>query len=192
MSKVRNLTEITVLDSSDLLYAVDYSEGTNGGRRITLGNLKTSLGIDILKRGFIQYSNASLQTNSTTTYTDLTASTNQSSYPNSLFTKTSSTQFRCDFNGYVRMSYKVNGYVDTNDRGLGIRISKNGTSQSHTVGQIWGKNQEQRSGSCSGSFIFQCAVNDYFTVQYAALEGGVTVTVPINGLSVILESYLVQ
>ena len=43
MSKVRNLPEITSLDDSDLLYTVDSSEGSNGGRKITKANLKTSV-----------------------------------------------------------------------------------------------------------------------------------------------------
>lgn len=42
MSKVRNLTETTTLDDNDLLYAVDVSAGTNGGRKITKANLKES------------------------------------------------------------------------------------------------------------------------------------------------------
>jgi hypothetical protein len=45
MSKVRDLPEITSLDDQDLLYAVDASEGTNGGRRITKENLKDSVAL---------------------------------------------------------------------------------------------------------------------------------------------------
>lgn len=43
MSKVRDLPEVTSLEDSDLLYAVDSSEGTNGGRKITKSNLKQSV-----------------------------------------------------------------------------------------------------------------------------------------------------
>lgn len=43
MSKIRNLPETTTLDDNDLLYAVDESVGTNGGRKIKKSNLKTSI-----------------------------------------------------------------------------------------------------------------------------------------------------
>lgn len=43
MSKVRNLPEITTLEDNDLLYAVDESVGSNGGRKITKENLKNSV-----------------------------------------------------------------------------------------------------------------------------------------------------
>lgn len=45
MSKVRDLPENTSLDDNDLLYAVDASEGPNGGRKITKANLKDTLGV---------------------------------------------------------------------------------------------------------------------------------------------------
>lgn len=43
MSKVRNLPEIITLEDDDLLYAVDESVGTNGGRKIKKSNLKASV-----------------------------------------------------------------------------------------------------------------------------------------------------
>ena len=43
MSKVRDLPEITSLEDNDLVYAVDSSAGTNGGRKITKANLKESV-----------------------------------------------------------------------------------------------------------------------------------------------------
>lgn len=43
MSKVRDLPETTSLDDQDLVYAVDASDGVNGGRKITKANLKTSV-----------------------------------------------------------------------------------------------------------------------------------------------------
>src|SRR5512134_2158670 len=42
MSKVRDLPEITVLADDDLLYAVDESVGTNGGRKIKKSNLRAT------------------------------------------------------------------------------------------------------------------------------------------------------
>jgi hypothetical protein len=192
MSKVRNLTEITSIEDADLFYVVDYSAGTNGGRRITLANIKLSAGIGALKRGFLQYSNASLQTIGSTTYTDVSLSTSIDSFPNSLFTKLSATQFRCDYAGYVKISYRANAYPDTNDRGTGFRLAKNGTGQSHTIGEIWGKNVDTRSGMASGTYIFACAVNDYFTLQFASLESGVTSTLQSGEATVLVESYLVN
>ena len=43
MSKIRDLPQITSLDNDDLLYAVDFSAGPNGGRKITKEDLKTSV-----------------------------------------------------------------------------------------------------------------------------------------------------
>ena len=43
MSKVRDLPQTTTLADDDLLYAVDASEGPNGGRKITKSDLKTSV-----------------------------------------------------------------------------------------------------------------------------------------------------
>lgn len=43
MSKVRNLPSITSLDDEDLLYAVDESAGTNGGRKINKADLKETI-----------------------------------------------------------------------------------------------------------------------------------------------------
>lgn len=42
MSKVRNLPELTSPEQTDLLYAVDESVGTNGGRKITIATIKTA------------------------------------------------------------------------------------------------------------------------------------------------------
>jgi hypothetical protein len=43
MSKVRDLPQINELEDNDLLYAVDVSQGPNGGRKITKEDLKTSI-----------------------------------------------------------------------------------------------------------------------------------------------------
>lgn len=43
MSKVRDLPQTTTLADDDLLYAVDFSAGPNGGRKITKADLKTSV-----------------------------------------------------------------------------------------------------------------------------------------------------
>jgi hypothetical protein len=191
MSKVRNLTEITTLSDTDLFYAVDFSEA-NGGRKITLANLKTNIGLNSFKRGFLQYSNGSTATNTTTTYADIDMTTDHGSFINSLFTKTSSTQFRCDYAGYVRLSYKVNAFPNTNDRGVGVRITKNGTAQTFTTSESWGKADTLRSGSSSGTFIFACSINDYFTLQFANLEAAVTATISSGDAVLLVESYLVN
>ena len=43
MSKVKDLPEINSLEDNDLVYAVDVSEGPNGGRKITKENLKSTV-----------------------------------------------------------------------------------------------------------------------------------------------------
>ncbi len=43
MSKVRNLPEVSELQPSDLMYAVDTSEGPNAGRKVTVATLKTAV-----------------------------------------------------------------------------------------------------------------------------------------------------
>lgn len=45
MSRVRDLPEATTLDDADLFYAVDFSEGPNGGRKITKVNLKETVSL---------------------------------------------------------------------------------------------------------------------------------------------------
>lgn len=44
MSKIRDLPEITELTDNDMFYVVDASEGPNGGRKITTGSLKETIG----------------------------------------------------------------------------------------------------------------------------------------------------
>lgn len=43
MSRVRDLPETTTLDNADLFYVVDFSEGPNGGKKITKANVKTAV-----------------------------------------------------------------------------------------------------------------------------------------------------
>jgi hypothetical protein len=43
MSKVRDLPEVTTLEDADLIYAVDFSEGSNAGRKATIATLRTAV-----------------------------------------------------------------------------------------------------------------------------------------------------
>lgn len=148
--------------------------------------------INRLKRGWLQYTNASQQTNSTTTFSTLTVFTDQGSFPNSLLTKTNASDFRADFNGYLKASFFVSGYTDKNDRALAIRFAKNGSGIPYTEGRIFGKDTPNRTGSLSGTFILSCATNDIVTVQFASVESGVVSIIPVGKLTVLIEAYRIS
>jgi hypothetical protein len=191
MSKVRNLTEITALADQDLFYVVDFSEA-NGGRKITLENLKETMGLSLLDRKFLQYYNAASQTNNTTTFTDVSLPTNAFSLPGDKFTKASATQFQCDFTGYVKIAFKAHATTDVNDRSGVFRIAKNGTGFNYTRSYCYGKNVIDRTSTASGCFIFQCVPGDYFTLQFASAEGAVVTTLPTESAIFSIESFVVS
>lgn len=154
---------------------IDAAIRENDGRITTISSQ-----LDNFKDSFLQYTNDAVATNATTTYAAIALNGNQSSSPQAEFDKSSSTDFKTLFNGVIEISFKVNGYTDTNDRGLGVRINQNGSAITWTLSQVWGKNLIERSGTASGHFLLPCSTNDIFQLRFAALEAGPIVTIPIG------------
>ena len=123
--------------------------------------------------GFISYSNTSnlSTTQNNTGYTAVTIDTDNGSFANSLLTKSSATEIRTDFAGYVRISFKAMiQNSSTNDKPARIIILKNGTAVAHTQNRCMGKTNAERYSGSAGSFILACAVNDVFSLGYSNAE----------------------
>jgi hypothetical protein len=139
--------------------------------------------LDAMVFGFLSYTNSGSQstTQNNTAYTAITLDTDTGSFANSLLTKSSATQFRTDFNGYIRISVKILAQnTSSNDVAWRAAISKNGTPMAHTEMRANGKTNADRYSSVAGTFMVQCAVNDLFTVGFSNAEAATTNTISIN------------
>lgn len=139
--------------------------------------------LDAMVFGFLSYTNSGAQNTSqnNTAYTAITLDTDTGSFANGLLTKSSATQFRTDFNGYIRISVKVLAQnTSANDVSWRAAISKNGNPIPHTEIRANGKTNTDRYGSAAGTFMIQCAVNDLFTLGYSNAETTTTNTISIN------------
>lgn len=143
--------------------------------------------LDALVFGFLSYSNSANQTTTqtNTAFTAVTLDTDTGSFANSLLTKTSATQFRTDFNGYIRITIKVLAQnVSTNDQSWRAAVLKNASVIPHTEIRSTGKTNKNRYGSAAGSFLIPCATNDLFTLGYSNAEAATnSITIFTNGAS---------
>jgi hypothetical protein len=132
-----------------------------------------------VESGWMQYTNSA--NNSTTAlspaFAELTIDTDFDSLPDSLFTKISSTRIRTNFDGYVRVSFKVEIQTNTNDRPGRAVVVKNGSQLANTSARNLGKTNANRYHSVSGSFIIPCVVNDEFSLGFGNAESADTATV---------------
>lgn len=147
--------------------------------------------IDELARGVIQGSNPAQQTYTTTSWVSMPLDTDRSSYPNSLLTKVSSTDFRADFSGAVEVSFKVQAWPTDNDRGYAVAVFKNGNILPHTYTQGNGKNVPNRANTVSMSFVDNCTANDVYTLRLNSIDGS-TITVPIDYAFMSVKVYRVS
>lgn len=154
------------------LVSVTSGEGLTGGGAIT-GNVTISA-----KIGYAQYSPSANFSNATTAYSKVNIQTDNGSYLNGYFTKSSATDITCNFTGRVFISFNALAYTDTNDRGYDITIRHNSTDLTYAVSRGWGKNVIERSTSVSNSVYLSVAQNDTISLTLRAVEAGVTVTIP--------------
>ncbi len=145
--------------------------------------------LDTLVFGYLSYTNVGAQstTQNNTAFTAVIFDSDTGSFANSLLTKSSSTQFRTDFNGYIRVSYKLRAQdTSSNDTGWRTSVLKNGTEILHTRVNTVGKTNAERHNSSSGSFTLACATNDLFTIGFGNAEAATTDTITIvaSGASV--------
>lgn len=132
--------------------------------------------------GFLSYTHGSSQstTQTNTGYAAMSFDTDTGSFANSLLTKTSATEIRTDFTGYIRVSAKILAQnTSANDRPLRAIIRKNGTAIDWTEMRALGKTNTDRFTSCAGTFLIACATNDLFSVGYSNAEA-VTDTIQVN------------
>ena len=144
--------------------------------------------IDQLTRAVIQGSNSTQQVFSTASWVAITLDTDRSSYPNSVLTKVSATDFRTDFGGAVEVSFKVQAWPADNDRGYAVAVFKNGVILPHTYTQGNGKNVPNRSGTVSMTFVDNCVANDVYTLRMNSIESS-DITIPADHAFMSVRTY---
>ncbi len=145
--------------------------------------------LDTLVFGFLSYTNNGTQstTQNNTALTAIVLDTDTGSFANSLLTKTTTTTFRTDFNGYIRVSYKIRAQdTSANDVAWRVSVLKGGTEILHTRSNANGKTTAERHNTPSGSFLLPCANGDLFTIGFSNAEAATTdtVTIAASGASV--------
>jgi len=144
--------------------------------------------LDHVVYGFLAYANASTQTTTqnNTAYTTITLDSDKDSFSNGLLTKSSATQFRTDFTGYVQISIKILAQnTSTNDRPSRFSVLKNGTSLKRTELRASSKTNLDRYTSCSGTWSIPCSDGDLFTLGFSNAEA-VTDTIQVVAQEVIM------
>ena len=125
------------------------------------------------QKGFLQYQNNNTQNADVGSgWTTLAFQVNRDSFPNSLFTKTSNTNFRVDFAGYVKFNLSLVVDTASNDRGFDARVLKNGTAlpQATYLGLTADKSDNDRQAQLGASVFAECSNGDIFTIQLQAAE----------------------
>lgn len=148
--------------------------------------------LDKFAQGFLQYRNSALYTNSTTTFSALSLNTDVDSFANSLFTKVNTTDFRVDFTGYVEIHYHATPFTDTNDRGVELTVTQNGTALERSKGRIVGKNQIERTVTLTMTFIVPCTNGDVFALAARATEAGPVVSINASLATMLVKAYRIS
>lgn len=140
--------------------------------------------------GFLQYSNsATFNMNvSAGISTVIPLDTDNASNANGKFTKISTTQFRADFNGHVKVSYGAAAYSPSNDRGWLIGINKNGTDLGYTQKNGSSLAFNWRINYSSGVAVIACATNDIFELRLEGIEN-IAYTIDPGDASMLIEVY---
>ena len=144
--------------------------------------------IDQVIRGVIQGSNSAEQVYSTASWVSIPLDTDRSSYPNSLLTKVSTTDFRADYAGAVEISFKVQAWPTDNDRGYAVAVFKNGIILPHSYTQGNGKNVPQRANTVSMTLVDNCNANDVYTLRLNSIEAS-SITVPADYAFMSVRAY---
>lgn len=120
---------------------------------------------------FLQYTNSSTFTTNSTSGVAIPMDTDRSSFASTSFTKTSSTDFRTDYNGQVIANFEVSAFPDSNDRGYNVFINKNGIDIDWTRKYSYGKKRFDRAASVSCNVILDCLSGDLFQFRIASNDG---------------------
>lgn len=132
--------------------------------------------------GWMQYTNSANQSTTVVSpsFTELVIDTDFDSFAGGLFTKTTNTRIRTDFDGWVRVSYKAEMRSDDNDRPTRCVVVKNGLQIPATSQRNLGKTNNNRYQSVSASCIVSCAVNDTFSLGFGNAESSGVATIFAN------------
>lgn len=144
--------------------------------------------LDQLAKAYLQYTNLVAQTNASATFQVITFATDLSSFPNSLFTKVNTSDFRADFTGRVRVHYSVYMYPANNGRGGNVRLTRNGTPLAGTTRLAQGNATVDRGNSVSMSRIITVSNGDIIRAEFNSPETSL-MTIPIEGASLLMEVY---
>lgn len=134
--------------------------------------------LNTLSTGFLQYTNSVAITTSSVSFVNASIDLDFNSLPNGLFTKVGGTDFRADFNGFVRVIASCSPFTADNDRGTEFVLRKNGVDQNPTRVRNVSKNVFDRTNSVSTSAILSCAVNDVFGLAVRSIEASLVTINP--------------
>jgi hypothetical protein len=150
--------------------------------KIKLGQLATS---------FIQYANSSTNTNSLNTFVDVVLDDNRDSDTDGLFTKVDGVSFKCNFTGYVDLTYTVYAWPSVNDRGATFQVVKNGSSLAHSLRSMVGSNSTSRGNTVSWRGKIPVTTNDVLKLQFNSTEGAATITINIGSAMMSITAHKV-
>jgi hypothetical protein len=152
--------------------------------------------LDKFNQAWLQYSNSAQQSTTapTTSFSLVVLDTNRDSFPNSLMTKTSSTVFTANFNGYVEISVKVALQQTTtnNERAADVIVLKNGAVEEWAKMKGTSQNDASRYSSVSGTFTFSVSSGDTFSLAFRNGEPGASNTITIFSEEAVMSVKLLR
>lgn len=140
---------------------------------------------------YLQYSNAADQNipGVAGTTAIVALATDQSSYPNGLLDKPTTSQFRALRSCTVRISFGVNLDSTANEDGFEVHCYLNGTTvvEQSRAGSSSRSSLNEPAGDASRTFLIDLNANDYIELRINKLEGGQTQTVRTFGTMLLME-----
>jgi hypothetical protein len=145
-------------------------------RSIDNAGVVTVYGSSNVLGSFAQYTNTSTFTSSSTSYVNIPIANDEDSNLGSSFSKPSANIIQADITGFLTISYSVQGYPDSNDRGFRCIVRRNGTNLSFTERSASTKDDQERQTTASLTFFESCTSGDQFSLAIVSPEGA-TITV---------------
>lgn len=147
--------------------------------------------LDEWDAGYLQYSSSVLYSSNSVIFQSLSMGTNESSFPNGYFTKVNATDFRVNFSGIVRVTYRVLGYTSANDRAFDVEVFLNNSPITRSRTRSWSKNVPERTGTASCETKIVVSPNDILQLRVASVEGDI-VSVQVGNATMSVEVYRIK
>ena len=170
------------VNQTDAEIKVQYEANANTNEKYLLSRLDV---------GWLQYNNTSNQTTTAASpaYTVCNLNNDIGSFPNGLFTKLGTTDFRTDFTGYVEISIAATGQnTVNNDRTWFIAIEKNGTLIPYSKSKAAGKANVGRETGAARTFMLDCAPSDIFKLVFTNNQAAQSTTIRAEETTFFIKS----